>query len=73
MKMLMVAGVDLAVDDLGVVGDNDSSNCWRRIPKQHTDVEIDTPVLFHVTLLGLFFRDPGFHVWDVWASISYNY
>ena len=27
MKMLMVAGVDLAVDDLGVVGDNDSSNC----------------------------------------------
>ena len=73
MKMLMVAGVDLAVDDLGVIGDNDSSNCWRRIAEQHTDAEFDTLVLFHVTLLGLFFRDPGFRVWDVWASISYNY
>ena len=71
--MLMVAGVDLAVDDLGVIGDNDSSNCWRRIAEQHTDAEFDTLVLFHVTLLGLFFRDPGFRVWDVWASISYNY
>ena len=37
------------------------------------DAEFDTLVLFHVTLLGLFFRDPGFRVWDVKASISNNY
>ena len=27
MRMIMVAGIDPAVDDLGVVGDNDSSSC----------------------------------------------
>ena len=50
MKMLMMAGVDLAPDDLGFVGDNDSSNCRRRIAEQHTDAEIDTPVLLKESL-----------------------